>query len=63
MKWLDLSKLIAGLMLVAAILWIDRRRRFPTVVRYVGLSIANAVMMFGIFLMLSELQQFIYFQF
>jgi D-alanyl-lipoteichoic acid acyltransferase DltB (MBOAT superfamily) len=53
----------AGFMLVAAVLRVQRDGRVPPLVRYAGLAIANSVMIFGIFLMLREVKQFIYFQF
>ena len=52
-----------GLLGVAGVLRVQRARWFPAWARYVGLSLANGVMIFGVFLLLREVEQFIYFQF
>jgi alginate O-acetyltransferase complex protein AlgI len=52
-----------GLLAVAGVLHVQRSARVPMALRHAGLVVANAVMFFWIFLMLREVEQFIYFQF
>ena len=53
----------AGLLLTAAVLKLNKETGLPWPVRYAGIAAGNGVMLFGVFLYLREVQQFIYFQF
>jgi alginate O-acetyltransferase complex protein AlgI len=50
-----------GMLLLAGVL--HAQRWVPAPLRFLGLTLANAVMLGGVFLMLHEIEQFIYFQF
>lgn len=52
-----------GLLLVGAVVRLDRAARIPTVLRVGAMTMANAVIFFSLFLMLRPVKQFIYFQF
>ena len=55
--------LFVGLLGVAGVLRVQRAAWFPSWLRYLGLALANGVMLFGVFLLLRDVEQFIYFQF
>lgn len=52
-----------GLLAVAGVMQLDKKGAFPRPIRYTGIAIANGLMLFWVFLMLRDVQQFIYFQF
>jgi D-alanyl-lipoteichoic acid acyltransferase DltB (MBOAT superfamily) len=61
--YLQTAAYFAGMMLVAGIVWLEKKGRIPRPARIVGQTLANAVMLFFVFLMLRKVESFIYFQF
>jgi hypothetical protein len=54
---------LAGLLVVAGALRLQRRFQFPSIVRLGAILLSNTIMIFWVFLMLRHVRQFIYFQF
>jgi D-alanyl-lipoteichoic acid acyltransferase DltB (MBOAT superfamily) len=54
---------LVGMLLTAGLIKLGKSVTLPGAVRYPAMAAASAVMFFGVFLCLRQVQQFIYFQF